>query len=105
MGKFDLIIIGLGILGLGGGFLLFTPQGKRLLSQFTDAFADTEEAVEYEDPYKYLTKDTLEEFTPGSKAWKQIQKRIWEEKDEKKGKKNKKVQNEYIEAYMADAYY
>lgn len=93
--KWILPVVVLGGLGLGGFFLFATPQGQRMLSSITSGLSG------YDDPFKYYTEDTADAWDPDSKMYKKIQKRIW---DKKKKDKNKKVQQEYIESYLDDAF-
>lgn len=103
MGANDWVIptvLGLVVIG-GGYFLLFTKHGRGLIS---DVFGETEETVEpftFTDPFQFY-EENPKAWKPGSKAWRRIQKRIYEDKDDKKNKRDEDIQKRYIESYFVE---
>ena len=95
--KWLLPLVVVGGLAAGGFFLFATPEGRRMMGSITSSISG------YDDPFKYY-EGNEEAFEAGSDAWKKIQKRIYEKKSNTKSNKNKDVQKQYIETYLADAF-
>ena len=96
MGKYDRILpVGLlGVLGIGGVYLLTTGHGTRLLHGIGAQIGG------YDDPFAFF-EDNQDAWDPTSKTYKDIQKRIWEKKKENK---KKDMQLRMMESYFNYAY-
>ena len=95
----------LGGLGVGAYFLFFTKEGKAMLDDITSGSDGDSEF----DLNKWLTKDYPRSvardpgaFIPSSERWFDI---VAENRGEKEARRLQKLQNNYIEAYLGDAYY
>jgi len=107
------LYLGLGVLGIAGGYLFFTKDGKRLVDDLMSGLdlggdgggMDYEEisksAIEagYDDPFKYMKGSNATAWDPKSDLYKRIQKRA-----EKSAKDRKRLQQHYIESYMSSAF-
>jgi hypothetical protein len=100
------VILGIGALG-AGYFLFFTKEGKAMLDDITSGSGGSGSS-EF-DLNKWLTKDYPRSvardpgaFIPSSERWFDI---VAANRGEKEAKRLQKLQNNYIESYLGDAYY
>lgn len=96
--KWLLPVLAIGGIAAGGFYLFAMPEGRRMLESIKAGIGG------YDDPFKYATEENADAWDPSSKMYKDIQKRIWSKKADAKSKATKKIQKDYIEAYLADAF-
>jgi hypothetical protein len=97
----------LGGIGVGAYFLLFTKEGKAMLDDITSGGSGGGDS-EF-DLNKWLTKDypwsvarDPGAFIPSSERWFDI---VAANRGEKEARRLQKLQQNYIESYLGDAYY
>jgi hypothetical protein len=107
------LYLGLGVLGIAGGYLFFTKDGKEMINGFMDSIGAlgsgggmdfegiSKSAIEagYDDPFKYMKGSNANAWDPTSDLYKRIQKRA-----ERSAKNRKRMQQHYIESYLSSAF-